>query len=159
MSDWLNDLHDKLGGGKKGSCGCGGRGRARAVAQTQDKWSLPLLVLVVALTLVLIGAVMHSKGYFDSLTKPSYSQSTQGQKLNPMMYDHLVRKVEKRSRWNSEMITLVSILNNHNIAVAKHGYPRSEYIYLNSDWTIDRIPNRVNLDEEQTAFLRRYLKY
>jgi hypothetical protein len=129
-------------------------------APAQDRWALPLLAIVVVLTLVLVGAVMHNKGYFDSWTKPNYSQGySQGQKLNPMMYEHLVRKVEKRSRWNSEMITLVSILNNHNLAVLKHGYPRSELIYLNGDWTIDRIPNRVNLNEEQKAFLRRYLKY
>jgi len=158
MSDWLNDLHDRLGG--KRPTGCYGCETKTKATQNQDRWALPLLVTVVVLTLVLIGAVMHTKGYFDSWTKPSYSQGySQEQKLNPMMYDHLVRKVEKRSRWNSEMITLISILNNHNLAVAKHGYPRSEYIYLNSDWTIDRIPNRVNLDEEQRAFLRRYVKY
>jgi hypothetical protein len=156
MSDWLNDLHDKLGR-REGSCGCGGY-RAKVKAEPQDKWSLPLLGLVVVLTLVLIGAVMHSKGYFDSWTKPNYSQGYSEQKMNPMMYDHLALKVEKRSRWNSEMITLISILNNHNLAVAKYGYPASEYIYINGDWTIDRIPNHVILNEEQKAFLRRYLK-
>ena len=87
---------------------------------------------------------------------PQYSQYvTQGQ------FQDLVRTSEKvwdRVKWNTDILTLCSIVDNHNLAVSQNGYPKSHYIYLNSDWTIDRLPEHVELNSDTREFLRKYVR-
>jgi len=151
MPEWLDDLEQRLGTGQKSPCHC--------QPKRTDRWGIPLLAGVAVLIVVLAAAFLYRGGYLDKWTRSyqrPYTPYTQYQP-NPQIY--MWEKVEKRSRWNSEILTLISILNNHNLAVSQNGYPRSEYIYLNEDWTIDRMPNRVKLDPKTRAFLQKFVRY
>jgi hypothetical protein len=150
--DWLQDLDADLGPGRRSQSHC------RCQPKQTDKWGIALFVGVGLLAVLLVGAFLYRGGHLDRWVKPQrpYAPYSQRYQANPQAY--MLERVEKRSRWNSEILTLISILNNHNLAVSQHGYPRSEYIYLNKDWTIDRLPNRVKLDPETRAFLQKYLR-
>lgn len=63
-----------------------------------------------------------------------------------------------KQKATTERLTLLGIIANQNFTVLERGLPKSEMIYLNADWTIDRMPSQLNLDEADKEFLRRYLK-
>lgn len=68
------------------------------------------------------------------------------------------KKIWERSKWNSDRLTLLATINNHNLVVTQQGLPRSELILLNSDWTIDKMPNRIQLDPQDQAFIKQFLR-
>lgn len=57
-----------------------------------------------------------------------------------------------------DRLTLMAILQNHNLVVIKNDYPRNELIFVNKDWTIDRLPDRLNMTEENREFISQFLK-
>jgi len=64
----------------------------------------------------------------------------------------------EKQKATTERLTLLGIIANQNFTVLERGLPKSEMLYLNADWTIDRMPSQLNLDEADKEFLRRYLK-
>jgi hypothetical protein len=68
------------------------------------------------------------------------------------------KAVWDRSKWNSDKVTLLATIHNHNMVVIKNALPKSELILLNSDWTINRLPDRINLDQQDRQFLEKYLR-
>lgn len=72
--------------------------------------------------------------------------------------DLAAQKIWERTKWNSDRITLLATVNNHNLVVQQQNYPKSELIFLNPDWTINRLPNRIALDAADQEFLRRFLR-
>jgi hypothetical protein len=36
--------------------------------------------------------------------------------------------------------------------------PKSELIFINGDWTIDKIPNKIHLDQSDQEFLKKFLR-
>lgn len=67
-----------------------------------------------------------------------------------------IRKTYGRTKTNRERITLLGILYNNNTAAAAAG--SRDFIYLNEDWTINRMPNHLALDSGDREFLGRYVK-
>lgn len=67
-------------------------------------------------------------------------------------------KIWERTKWNSDRMTLLGTLNNHNLVVIQNNYPKSELILLNSDWTINRIPDRISLDPTDKEFLKKFVR-
>lgn len=67
-----------------------------------------------------------------------------------------IRKTYGRTKSNRERITLLGILYNNNTAAARAG--RKDFIFLNEDWTIDRMPTYLALDAEDREFLSKYVK-
>ena len=72
--------------------------------------------------------------------------------------DTAAQKIWERTKWNSDRITLLATVNNHNLAVQQQNLPKIELIFLNSDWTINRLPNRIALDSNDQEFLKKFLK-
>ena len=70
----------------------------------------------------------------------------------------MVQKVWERTKWTTDRLTLMAMLTNHNTAVAQYNYPKTDYVYLNPDWTIDKMPKHLNLDTEDRAFLQRFMR-
>jgi hypothetical protein len=58
----------------------------------------------------------------------------------------------------NDRMALMGIVNNNNSAVMRYGYSRQDIIFINEDWTIDRIPPHVQLSKEDEVFVRRFLK-
>jgi len=67
-----------------------------------------------------------------------------------------IKQTWSKTRWNSERVTLLGILYNNNTAAARQG--SRDFLYLNADWTIDRMPQFLSLDAEDRAFLQRFVK-
>lgn len=59
---------------------------------------------------------------------------------------------------NQEKLTLLGVLSNQNFTVMQKNYPKSDMVFLNGDWTINKLPNHLYLDSEDRAFLERYLR-
>lgn len=68
------------------------------------------------------------------------------------------QKIWERTKWNTDSLILLSIINNNNSFVLKNNYPKSELIFLNSDWTINKMPTAVQLDDEDKEFLRKFVR-
>lgn len=69
-----------------------------------------------------------------------------------------VQKIWERTKWNTDRTILLSIVSNNNNYVVKNNYPKSELIFLNSDWTINKMPTVLNLDEADKEFLKQFVK-
>lgn len=69
-----------------------------------------------------------------------------------------VQKIWERTKWNTDRTILLSIVSNNNNNVIKNNYPKSELIFLNSDWTINKLPTAINLDEADKEFLKQFIK-
>lgn len=60
---------------------------------------------------------------------------------------------------DTDKLKLISILFNQNVAVSRmENPPLDDYIHINGDWTINKIPNQVNLDVESEEFVRSRLR-
>lgn len=67
-----------------------------------------------------------------------------------------IRETWGRTKTNRERVTLLGILYNNNMAAMRAG--TRDYIFINGDWTIDRYPNHLNLDEEDRQFLSKFIR-
>jgi hypothetical protein len=72
--------------------------------------------------------------------------------------DAAARKIWDRTKWNSDRMTLLATVNNHNLVVISQNYPKTELIFLNEDWTINRMPNRIQLDATDQAFIQQFVR-
>ena len=72
--------------------------------------------------------------------------------------ENAARKIWDRTKWNSDRLVLLTTVNNHNTVVIRNGLPRTELIYFNSDWTINRMPDRIYLDKNDQEFLRQFIR-
>lgn len=79
---------------------------------------------------------------------------------NPVRKPELIKKSEVKPirSVETDRLALFAIVNNNNMAVVKFGYPKQDIIFINSDWTIDRMPPHVQLGKEDEEFVRRFVK-
>lgn len=147
--------------------------RPRFVVHTQEenKTGVMLFLIALMLTVGLVGVFIWKNNYQQiAHVQPNYPEYRNWQKEEDKPYlDYASQedfdqireaqtKIWERTKWNTDIITLMSIVENHNLAVSQNGYPKSHYIYINSDWTIDRIPQYVQLSERDRQFLEKYVK-
>ncbi len=64
--------------------------------------------------------------------------------------------LEKRVKWNGDRITLLATVQQENFLTIRNG--TNNFIYFNADWTIDRMPQYLELTPEDKSFLEKYLK-
>ena len=86
-----------------------------------------------------------SDRYSDLLNK--YNQAMD---VNAKLYAQLQR--------TSDKLALLGTVMNNNFLVDQKNLPRTEYVYVNSDWTIDKMPNQMNFSPEDKEFFNKYLK-
>lgn len=67
-------------------------------------------------------------------------------------------EIWNRTKWNTERMTLLATLNNHNLVVIQQNLPKTELILLNDDWTINRMPDRIRLDAADQEFMRKFIR-
>ena len=70
--------------------------------------------------------------------------------------EQVMRDTWNRSATNRDRLTLLGILYNNNVAAARKG--TTEYLPINSDWTIDRYPSHIRLNPEDKAQISKYIK-
>jgi len=71
---------------------------------------------------------------------------------NKRQFDDLNRRV----KWNNDRISLLATVQQENFLTIRNG--GNNFIYFNADWTIDRMPQYLELTPEDKEFLNKYLK-
>jgi hypothetical protein len=145
MSKWLQELEVALAGRKYGHYGLG-HGRYGAVADikpTNSTVNSFLFLLVVALGIALPITYLYKSGdlqkYFG---EAEYSVPLTPQAQVPG--DPLLKQV----KINRDMIEVLAIALNNNTYSVKNGCSADDYVYINADWTLDRWPKHINIDDE-----------
>lgn len=128
--------------------------------------------LLVVLGLLVIGffiAVNKKDGSFFS-NLPNVSRWTdsfgENQQVSNLDYlkseyerlDEAAGKIWERTKWNSDHMILLATVNNHNLAVLQQNLPKSELIFINEDFTISRMPNRIKLDPADEKFIKKFVR-
>jgi hypothetical protein len=177
MATWIEDLESNI----KNSLG-----NKKKVAKSSQDPSLIWLFGVILLLAVGVFTVMKFKPPATQWQQPSSSasdwyaqqnpqqqpqgwtmpwqqQSSTDQKVDALkiQYDKLdsaAHKIWDRTKWNSDRMTLLATISNHNTVVIQQNYPKIELIYLNEDWTINRMPNRIALDKADQEFLKQFIR-
>jgi hypothetical protein len=71
----------------------------------------------------------------------------------------LTEKIWEKVKVNSDRISLTGTLLNNNFSVNRNKLPTSKYIYINKNWTINKMPDQLRLDEQDKEFLNRHLNH
>ena len=152
------------------------------VKTTDHNFNLPLFLLILLLTIGLFASWNWRRG--GSVYANQQGYSAQSHQYNNYLNDFYqqqehwrqqqvdqsnsrrtqfeeaaeaaAKKTWERTKWNSERITLLGILYNNNMTAQRTG--RHDYIYLNEDWTINRLPNHLRLDADDRSFLRKFVR-
>jgi hypothetical protein len=61
-------------------------------------------------------------------------------------------------KWNSDRITLMGMLLNENFVILGNNYDRSDLIFFNSDWTINKMPRYLQIQEKDREYLQKFVK-
>lgn len=171
-ASWLDEINATVDNEQPRAKGPSRGRRLPKSAADDTAWSLPLFLLAVLLTVGLIGAVVWKRNgasvpavsandFWRNQAPPTSPPPRYRDTVSQADFDQLrttQEKIWERTKWNSDIITLMSIVDNHNLAVSQNGYPKSHYIYLNEDWTINRLPDYVQLDPETKAFLQKFVR-
>lgn len=61
-------------------------------------------------------------------------------------------------KWNSDRITLMGMILNENFVIMGNNYDRSHLIFFNADWTIDKMPRYLEIQEKDKEYLQKFVK-
>lgn len=89
-----------------------------------------------------------------SFSMPSFNQSD-------AKYDEVVNAINilwQKQQISSDRLTLLGAITNNNVAVNKGDYPKDDYLYLNGDWTINKMPKHIRMTEREKEYFERHLK-
>jgi hypothetical protein len=107
---------------------------------------------------------MNGPGLFPQQNvNPHMNVLTTEQKLEVLkkQYENVdlaAQKIWDVTKWTRDRMTLLATVNNHNLVVLQNNHPKTELIYLNSDWTINRLPDRISLDQSDQEFIKKFVK-
>lgn len=71
---------------------------------------------------------------------------------------HNMGEIDKKLTWINKRVTLLGVLANENLMILGKGYDKSKLIFLNVDWSIDKMPEHVKLEPSDKEFLQQFLK-
>jgi hypothetical protein len=66
--------------------------------------------------------------------------------------------MNSKLKWNSDRITLMGMLLNENFVILGNGYDCSDLIFFNSDWTINKMPRYLQIQEKDREYLQKFVK-
>lgn len=170
MEDWLNELNKDIKNKVKAqsipmpNSQVNQMNAAVNSKSEVNTWLVVLGIIVIAVTIYFIaekkGVVISSPiQHAPHYQQPFEQKQTDVARLTAQ-YEELVgvtNKVWNRTKWNSERMALLATVNNHNLVVIQNNYPKTELILLNSNWSINRMPNRITLTPEQKQFLQQFV--
>ena len=61
-------------------------------------------------------------------------------------------------KWNSDRITLMGMVLNENFVIMGNNYNRSHLVFFNSDWTIDKMPKYLEIQDKDKEYLQKFVK-
>lgn len=70
----------------------------------------------------------------------------------------LLSKLESKTKFNSERITLTGMVLNENFMIVRNNYDKNHLIFFNRDWTLDQMPHYLQLSQSDKEYLKKYVK-
>lgn len=61
-------------------------------------------------------------------------------------------------KWNSDRISLMGMVLNENFVIMGNNYNRSHLVFFNSDWTIDKMPKYLEIQDKDKEYLQKFVK-
>jgi len=125
--------------------------KSQVVKRSTPAYVLPIILAILALTAYAVFIYDDVKAHYWN-NEDAISIVEQG--INSR-YSDLSYRVNR----NTEALNLMAILYNENFAAIRNATGIQNLIFLQPNWTIDRMPNQLNLSQEQQQLLRdRYLR-
>ena len=78
----------------------------------------------------------------------SWSEFLQKIQNDVAMHQDVLNKLESKTQDNKEKIGLIGVLFNENTLVIRNAHDKDHLIFFNRDWTIDRMPQHLKLNDE-----------
>lgn len=69
-----------------------------------------------------------------------------------------IGKINGKLKWHNDRITLLGMTVNENFLIMYNNASRSNLVFLNRDWTIDKMPQYLELSESDKEYLRQFVK-
>lgn len=66
--------------------------------------------------------------------------------------------MSSKLKWNSDRIALMGVLMNENFVIMGNNYDRSDLIFFNADWTINKMPRYLQIQENDRKYLQKFVK-
>jgi len=134
-----------------------------------NKWALPLFFLFLLLIVALFCVVKYKEEQTVQtqpaippvVVNPEPVQPTPPTLVEDPRIGNLTKFADKiwdRVKINTDRITLAGTLLNNNFSVDSKNLPRTKYVYLNDDWTIDKMPDQLSLDDNDREFLNKHMR-
>lgn len=170
---WLNDMQNEIEGMT---------GPRAFPAKKKEEYATSMIVVAIFMCVALVAAYVYRTKvggigdsqmpqYANSGYDPSYFRQQQQSQLPPARFQEptvtrqemdaqqqALVKIWDRTKWLTDITTLNAILENHNLQVTQRGYPKSHYIHLNEDWTINRVPEYVQLTPQDRAWIQKFVR-
>lgn len=130
------------------------------------KNKLPILAVVLGVVLVAIVFLVNNKEEkFTVLPEIKTEKVAEWPKTKPVDpvkklqedQETLWIVLEEKQKTFQDRQTLMGILINNNFAAIKDGY-EEDVVFLNGDWTINKMPTRLTLTDSDRKFLERFIK-
>lgn len=67
-------------------------------------------------------------------------------------------KLESKTKYNAERITLTGMILNENFMIVRNAYDKNHLIFFNRDWTLDQMPHYLQLSDADKEYLKKYVK-
>lgn len=77
---------------------------------------------------------------------------------NSKSVDSRLDKLSNKITINEDKITVIGMLLNENFAILKHKQDQSDFILLNRDWTLNKMPKYLSLSDSDKEYLQKYVK-
>ena len=122
---------------------------------------------LIVLTFLILFAYDHKTGAIQQWWKTISNKSHDNdiENLKSIVSQHQVElesqqqsleKLQVRTKNNTEKINLSGILMNENFTIIRNEADRKQLIFFNRDWTIDKMPQHLNLSDEDKEYLQKY---
>lgn len=86
-----------------------------------------------------------------------YVKTPSKNKVDPFVaINEKIDELDKKSEWNSFRIFVLGVLSNENNTILKNDIDKTELLFLQKDWQLDKQPNYVELDDSDIKYLKKY---
>jgi hypothetical protein len=135
-------------------------------SNTNQADNIFLLVVFVVLSVFCLAAYLLKTDYFKDYLKGFIGQVNQVEekiqeefkKEKPLDssktdFDKLSAKIKR----HDEQISALGMMINENFVIIRDNYNKSDLIFLNRDWKLNKTPSHIQLEEEDKEFLKKYV--
>jgi hypothetical protein len=70
----------------------------------------------------------------------------------------ILDKIVSKTQSNTDRIALMGVMINENFCIDKNNFSKEDMIFLNRDWTLNKMPKYIILSEDDKEYLNKYVK-